>query len=67
VTLELPKRAIHQPYEATVSNLQGQVLSRFRVRGPETTLHLGGFAPGIYLVQVFQDGQVVHTQRLVLQ
>lgn len=67
VTLELPARAIHRPYEATVSNLQGQVLSRFRVRGPETTLHLAGFAPGIYLVQVFQDGQVVHTQRLVLQ
>jgi hypothetical protein len=65
VMVSAPTAMLAASYQIRVLGLQGRIARRVQAQPAQTALHLDGLAPGLYLVQVFVEEELVHTQRLV--
>ena len=67
VRVAAPSGATARAHEVQVWDAQGRMVLRRPMQGEETALSLLGHVPGLYVLQVRAEGQVLHSQRLVLQ
>ena len=67
VVVAAPSGTTVRTHEVQVWDAQGRMVLRRPMQGEETALSLTGHVPGLYVLQVRAEGQVLHSQRLVLQ